>query len=405
MTAAAVIAVGAVLAGTVMAAAAPPTLPGRTAAQLLAEMQGARLPRAMTATVSETANLGFPALPDLPGLSSSATSATSLITGTHTIQIWYAGPRHVRIAVPVSFGETDLRIDGSQVWLWRSHGQTATRYVLPARPVAGHQGLPMPSGRPAGPAQAGPGPLAGLTPIQAVRRVLALAGQTTKIWVDGTTTVAGRSAYLLAIAPRASQSLIGRILIAVDAQTHLPLQLQVYARGQSGVAFQIGFTALSLTRPAAANFTFTPPAGAHVRTVTLGGKAEGRLPARGPALPSRRPAGALIAGTQVLGKGWLSVAVIPASQALAMLSGSGGSGPAAPQTSLHIVTAPAGKTAGQVSALAQALLRSATKVSGPWGSGRLLRTSLFSVLLTSKGEVLIGAVKPAVLLADAALVR
>ena len=39
---------------------------------------------------------------------------------------------------------------------------------------------------------------------------------------------------------------------------------------------------------------------------------------------------------------------------------------------------------------------------GSWGSGRLLRTSLFSVLITSNGRVLIGAVTPSVLYAAAA---
>ena len=44
-----------------------------------------------------------------------------------------------------------------------------------------------------------------------------------------------------------------------------------------------------------------------------------------------------------------------------------------------------------------ALLQSARHVSGSWGSGRLLRTTLVSVLVTSSGRVLIGAVTPDVL--------
>jgi hypothetical protein len=45
----------------------------------------------------------------------------------------------------------------------------------------------------------------------------------------------------------------------------------------------------------------------------------------------------------------------------------------------------------------QAFLQSATPVSGPWGSGRLMQTSLISMLVTSNGRVLIGAVTPDVL--------
>ena len=104
----AVIAVGAVLAGTMLASASAPDLPRQTPAQLLAAMRHVKLPTAMTATLSESANLGFPAIPAIGGLSSSPLSLASLVSGTHTIEIWSAGPRQIRIALPVSFGETDI---------------------------------------------------------------------------------------------------------------------------------------------------------------------------------------------------------------------------------------------------------------------------------------------------------
>ena len=48
-----------------------------------------------------------------------------------------------------------------------------------------------------------------------------------------------------------------------------------------------------------------------------------------------------------------------------------------------------------------ALLSSATPVRGAWGSGRLLQTSLVSVLITSSGRTFVGAVQPSVLYAAA----
>ncbi len=228
---AALIAVGGVLAGTMLASAAPPALPRQTPAQLLAAMHHAKLPSAMTATVSESANLGFPALPAIGGMQSSPLSASSLISGTHTIQIWYAGPGKLRIALPVSFGETDLRVNKTQAWLWESQGQKATRIILPSRPgiavpgAGAHAAPPSKARLHPGPGHAQPVPL---TPLQAADQLLKLVGPTTRVTIPGTTTVAGRDAYLLAIAPRSSQSLIGRIMIAVDAQTHLPLSLGVY---------------------------------------------------------------------------------------------------------------------------------------------------------------------------------
>ena len=53
-------------------------------------------------------------------------------------------------------------------------------------------------------------------------------------------------------------------------------------------------------------------------------------------------------------------------------------------------------------AVLRTLLLSATPVHGAWGSGRLLRTSLVSVLMTDQGTTFAGAVQPSVLYAAAA---
>jgi len=440
LPAGAVIAAGAVLAGTMLASAAAPALPRQTAAQLLAAMGQARLPDAMSATLTESANLGFPALPDIGGPSSSPMSAASMISGTHTIQIWYAGPRQVRIALPVSFGETDLRVNGAQVWLWDSGGQTATHILPPAashymRPgVPGRQfseqggaAQPQPARmrlhrKPAAPAVTPPP----LTPLQMAKRLLALAGPTTRVTVPGTTVVAGRDAYQLAIAPRSGQSLVGRIMIAVDAKTHLPLSVQVFARGSSNPAFQIGFTSLSFARPATSNFTFTPPPGAHVKTVRLPGYCPRTMPpvmpgaGEPPVMPGAfRPGSALaphgrgpLVGAQTFGTGWLTVAAIPLGQGIANAvpaSGSAGywSGqPPAADNGGGFNSGPGGAgPAGRRAGLLGLLLKAAKPVHGSWGSGKLLRTSLISVLVTSKGQLLAGVVTPAVLYADAAKVK
>jgi hypothetical protein len=535
-SAAAVLVAAGVLTGTMLAAAAGPALPKRTPAQLLVAMRNARPPAAMTAVISESANLGFPSLPNIAGLNATVFSAASWITGTHTVDIWYDGPRHVRIAVPVSFGETDLRVDGNQVWLWDSHGQTATRLIVPARPEIlpnrsawralpghpvprlltpqcrkqmlalrrAHHNLSAPAVRAVmkkclSGLEIGRSPafaFRSLTPQQAASKFLAAIGATTKVTVAGGTVVAGRPAYQLVIAPRTSQSLISQIVIAVDSKTYLPLQVQVFARGTSGPAFSVGFTSLSFGKPAASNFTFTPPAGAHVKTQKLAADmppwAMAGIPApfpgpftsqrflpKGPiraklsptshrvairivkghvfvplrplcalkrgagkaGLPKRiapikvapgtrvwcpwvssvsaqapmpvgfpgAVPGVGLPGVQVLGSGWLSVAVLDAGNALPTLSPSPAKHPvpgSAPVGGPHPLFAPArAGQAGQILALLRVLLNSAARVHGTWGSGRLLRTNLFSVLITNNGKVLVGAVTPDVLYADAAKVK
>ena len=107
----------------------------------------------LTGTVVESAALG---LPDLPGIDNPS-SITSLLTGSHTVRIWYADARHFRLAMPGMASESDLIVNGSTAWYWQSTTNSVTRYVLPAggppgraRARAGHGHHPA-AGRPAGP--------------------------------------------------------------------------------------------------------------------------------------------------------------------------------------------------------------------------------------------------------------
>ncbi len=201
--------------------------------------------------------------------------------------------------------------------------------------------------------------------------------------------VAGQPAYQLVLAPKDSRSLIGRVTIALDGQhPNVPLRVQVFARGAASPSFQVGYTSISFVRPAAANFSFTPPPGTKVTTLA-------------PPAPSQRQRAANMTAPQLIGKDWLTVGVFPES-VLSGVSGAGNAAGAAGQAARSV-----SGNGGQVdnAAILGALLKSATAVHGSWGSGRLLRTSLVSLLITSDGHVLVGAVSPEVLYAAAAQVK
>src|ERR1700757_3693235 len=84
------------------AAKAPRTLPNRTPAQLLASIStDAKVPP-MTGTVVETASLGLPQLPQ----TGNSTSITSLLTGSHTMKLYYQDSKHYRLSVPQPSSET-----------------------------------------------------------------------------------------------------------------------------------------------------------------------------------------------------------------------------------------------------------------------------------------------------------
>jgi outer membrane lipoprotein-sorting protein len=361
----AVVVVGGVLAGSMISVAqAAPSLPAKTPAQLLAALAAKPATPPLTGTVVETSSLG---LPSLPGTSSPG-SLASLLTGSHTIRIWYSDSKHFRLAVPQSMSESDIIRNGGNAWVWESSQNTVTHVVIPAH--ADQNAAPKKAQRSAPP----------MTPQQAANEVLKQVGPTTTVRVDSNVTVAGEAAYQLVLAPRSSSSLVGQIRIAVDAKRDVPLRVQVFAKGAKSPAAQIGFTSVSFVKPAAANFAFTPPAGAAVKTQQLGDK-----PSAG---KHTRSAG----DASTIGSGWLAVANLPGS--------------ALTDTTKAIGQRPSSGSglSGDTGAVAGALIKSATPVSGSWGSGRLIKTSLISVLITNNGRVLVGAVTPQVLYSAAAQV-
>jgi hypothetical protein len=107
---------------------------------------------------------------------------------------------------------------------------------------------------------------------------------------------------------------------------------------------------------------------------------------------------------RLMGQDWLTVAVLPASALSGMSGGSGSAAGVAGSAARSAAgSSPGGSSGGiQGSALFGAAMRAATNVHGAWGSGRLLHTSLLSILITNDGRVLVGAVTPSVLYADAA---
>ena len=334
-------------------ASAHGSLPPRTAAQLLVDVSHAQV-QALSGTVVETTDLGLPALPSLGGQGGNAASFSSLVSGSHTMRVWYAGQDQQRLALLGQLGESDLVHNGTDLWAWSSHDNTATHWTVPA----GKQSSPAQPGSPAG---------AAMTPQQAADAALKAIDPSTQVTTDPTATVAGRPAYELSLVPRDPRSLVGSVRIAIDGASHIPTRVQVFAKGASSPAFQVGFTSFSTATPDPSVFGFTPPPGATV-------KQGSSFSTSGPGHQPRTGHGSGAAPT-VVGKGWTSVVVdtLPADQ----------------QASGH-------RSTGQSSQL-QGILDKLPTVSGSWGSGHLLSSALFSAVLTDDGRVAIGAVAPQLL--------
>ena len=128
-------------------------LPPRSAAQLLVDVQTARL-EGVSGTVVERADLGLIALP--PGIGGGAAGSSgidlaSLISGSNAMRVWYSGKDKARVALIRSNGESDIVHNGTDTWLWNSRDNTATHYQESDKdarphPEAAPSGLPLTDG-------------------------------------------------------------------------------------------------------------------------------------------------------------------------------------------------------------------------------------------------------------------
>ncbi|MCG5217387.1 DUF2092 domain-containing protein [Streptosporangium soli] len=364
----AVVAVIGAAAGTgpvIAAVQGEPTLPERTAEQLLVEAAGTaksgEMPP-MSGTVVETASFGIPGLPQVTGESS---SPLSLLSGSHEAKVWYGGDNRMRLALPGRMSETNLIVNGDQAWMYESEGNKATRIKLPADAAA----QPQP-----------PLPTAAVTPQEAAKQLLAMAAEHSTVSVTNNEQVAGRTVYQLVLAPKAAGSLVKEVRLALDGETYVPLRVQVYAKNAIEPAFEVGYSTVTFSPPAAENFTFTPPAGAKVEEITLGEAGPGK---------QEKEVKKEVAGMfDLVGKGWTTVAVVPFDLAK-MTAGAERGEPAGAEQ---------GERGGfDEPALAETVLKAAKQVNGSWGSGRLIETKLATALLTDDGRLLAGAVTPDVL--------
>ncbi|HSU73676.1 MAG TPA: hypothetical protein VLI66_01970 [Terrabacter sp.] len=365
-------------------ASADSGLPSRTAQQLLADVRSADV-SSLSGTVVQTSNLGLPQLPGLTaggpaggggggGLTAAGgSSLTSLLSGTHTWRVWVDGPTRQRLALVGTSGESDVIRNGSDLWLWSSADKTAVHHALGTGHRPGQPGT-----APHRPSGTLPGGVPS-TPDQAASAALAAMGKDTAVTTSGAASVAGRSAYELVLTPKDTATRVASVRIAIDAEKHVPLRVQVYSTKVSNPAFEVGFTAVDFSTPEARQFAFTPPAGT---TVTQSDQVGPKGAAGTNAAPSKQQvaAAAKAAGaTRVVGSGWSTVVVtrMPAGAT------SGSSSPGSDATTRQLAT----------------ILKALPTASGSWGSGHVLEGTLFSAVLTDDGRVAFGAVAPQTLYA------
>lgn len=384
------VAVPAVIAGAVLIAplqaGANPTLPDKSPADVVA-MVARHEVKALSGTVEQSADLGLPQLPTAPPSSGGSPSTgldvaaiLELFTTSHTARIYTDGTGNARLQVMDQMAERDLVRNGNDVWFYNSRQNTATHLTLPT-----HTGTKLPTHDP------GATPSNMPTPEDLAKRLLAAVDPTTSVALGDEARIAGRAAYNLVFTPKSRETLLESAAVYVDGDTGLPLGVEVRARGQQDPAFRVAFTQLTLGKPDASLFQFTPPAGATVKELPLTG-----LPMPGMPLPLPLPGKPGIAPT-------LPPSPVPDKTNTAQ--------PPSPPSPKPLPTSPhvTGSGWDAVVELPGAALKQAldttpllSQLSRPVPGGRLFSTSLANVLLTDDGRAFAGMVTPERLQAVAA---
>lgn len=353
------VAIGAAVVGvgvgaTLVQAGSGDSLPPKTAAQLLTDVQNAQID-GLSGTIVTEADLGLPS--GLGGGDDSAMS--SVLGGSKTMRVWYGGPDKIRGAILGTIGESDFIRNGADMWTWSSQENKATHSTLdpkladapmwPPRAIAGDP----------------------VTPQSAAEEALQAISGTTEVTVDGTSEVAGRPAYELVLKPKDAASTIGSLRLAVDGETSLPLRTQIFGTGTTKPAFEIAFTRVTFETPPAEHFTFTPPEGVTVTEL-------GQHDLTG---PDKDQYGDAEKSTRIVGEGWTAVAEFKVAD-IGKLLGADGKDQSEDKPKLD--------AEGQQGLTK--MLESLPRVSGPWGSGRVFNTTLVNALITDDGRILVGAV-------------
>ncbi|MEU2222094.1 DUF2092 domain-containing protein [Streptomyces sp. NPDC018347] len=333
-----------------------PDLPKISARQLIEKMSESDVQQ-LSGTVKISTDLGLPDLGGLedgllsgtaqgPGDGSSAdprSKLTELVSGTHTLRVAADGPDRQKLSLVERGAEYSLIHHGKDVWGYDSKSNEVYHGTA-AESGKNHRTEPL------------------ATPEDFADEALKAVDDTTSVTVDGTAQVAGRDAYKLLIKPRQSGTTVGAISIAVDARTWMPLKFTLTPRSGGAAVVDAGFTQVSLARPAASTFDFTPPKGAKVTEEKDAGKAPEHTPKHGENLARG------LDGLNVLGEGWTSIATFD--------TGAEGGRP----------------TGSQGGDLGGFLGSFGDQVSGKFGKGTVFSTRLVNALITDDGKVYAGAV-------------
>lgn len=310
--------VTAVVAATPVALRLRPAAGSDVTATALRQKISASRSQAWSGEVSTRGTLQIPDTASFGGV-------VDLLGEDNTLRAWWDGPQHWRVDDVRQTGEADLVRDAGSLTKWVFESSTAT--VTPYSAIR----LPDPSD---------------ILPTRLAARLLsgATAAELSRL---PSRRVAGRSAPGLRLEPSSRASTINHVDVWADADTGLPLRVEVSGDGDKRPVITTSFTSVDLGRPSADTVSFTAPRTAKVRSRDAIDVAAGANAFAPFVLPdhviglARRADQADLGAVGVYGRGPTALIAIPLRRSLArqvrsQLDGANGSRQDAAGTSLTV---------------------------------------------------------------------
>ncbi len=246
LTAAVVVIVG----GTAIALAAAgngPVPKRRPLASAIHEALEAKPVDGLSATISYTNSL----------IGSSEIEDTDPLLSGATGRLWVSGAR-LRLELQSDNGDAQIVFNRGSFWVYDPAMNVVYRGKLPSSGASARSGSPARSAR-----------VDRIPSVSEIQRDLGRLAAHLGISGADPTDVGGQAAYRVTVSPKARGGLLGGISLAWDAARGIPLELAVYARGNSTPVLELQMTGVSYGRVPASDFDIQPPSGAKVVDVAL----------------------------------------------------------------------------------------------------------------------------------------
>jgi outer membrane lipoprotein-sorting protein len=173
-------------------------------------------------------------------------------------RLWLSGDRHLRIELQSDNGDSQVVVNGDSFWISDPVSNTVYEGTLPAQKSdqgtsSKHDGIPS---------------------IAKIQSELTQVMKRVNVSGAQPTDIGGLAAYRVAISPKHDGGLLGSAQVAWDALKGVPVEVGIYARGNSAPVLDLKATNISYGQVAASNFAVSPPSGSKVVKVSTAGKTD-----------------------------------------------------------------------------------------------------------------------------------